>query len=253
MKRQRDDTSQALYCKRRALPTVSDVFPWYDLPPELREMALATLDFVTRATFAGVNNAERYWLWVTDPQTNNAYLRPCPLDYYEQIAALVTLDCSTNAFRYHWLRCAPINRLQLWLCLRPHRFAHDLLSLLQPMQVTVCWSACIARPPFEDDKDLDMAPFCQETALRLLRLWPLSPDLYTDILHGTQHGMEIEGLAIPREWHSPAAILFTQAVRQRERHPLSISVSHDEEEEEDELVDISGASGSENEDWEHGE
>jgi hypothetical protein len=65
--------------------------------------------------------------------------------------------------------------------------------------------------------------------------------------------MEIEGLAIPREWHSPAAILFTQAVRQRERHPLSISVSHDEEEEEDELVDISGASGSENEDWEHGE
>lgn len=222
--------------KKARRATQDAVFPWCALPPEVQQIALATLDFVTRAAFAGVSTDERYWLRLTDEKTGHEYVRPCPLDYYEQLAALLTAPATTLAFKDHWLRAAPINRLQLWLSLRPHQLAHALLPRFKPSQITACWSACIARAAFEDDADKDMAAFCQQTAVRLLRLWPLSPEIYTDILHGRQLGMEIEGLAVAREWRSPAAFLFADAMRQRARHPLLFSASDgselDEEEEE---------------------
>ncbi len=220
--------------KKARSATVGAVFPWGALPPEVQHIALATLDFVTRAAFAGVNTDERYWLRLTDEKTGREYVRPCPLDYYEQLATLLIAPTTTLAFKDHWLRVAPINRLQLWLSLRPHRLAHSLLPRFKPSQITACWSACIARVAFDDDADKEMALFCQDTALRLLRLWPLSPEVYTDILHGRQLGMEIEGLAVAREWCSPAAILFTNAMRQRSPHPLLRSASEDPELDEEE-------------------
>jgi len=219
--------------KRTAVDTmalVAEPFPWTALPPELQEMALVTLDFVTRAEYAKVSRVECGWLWLADEKTGKKYPRQCPLDYYEQIAALLVGESATSAFRYHWLRIAPINRLQLWLSLRPHALAHFLLPVFESSHVTACWTACIERPPYDDDHDRAMAEFCQQTAIRLLRMWPLSPDVYTDILRGKHEGMEIQGLAEPRDWRSPAAILFTHAMRQREHDVFSHSPSCSDEE-----------------------
>jgi len=190
--------------KRRRVPPPC---LWYDvLIVDMRAEILARLDCITRRAFAIVNKAELAWL-------RGTCLRD-PLDYYEQLSELLLSPLATRNFLRHWLRYAPINRLQLWLCLRPTALAHVALRFLSDSQIIACWSACIEQLPYADGEDKAQSAFYQHTATLLLRYFPTSVGDYM-ATHRGYRGVRVNGLANPRAYTSPAALLFLHALTPR--------------------------------------